>query len=116
MSGRMETTKAGERSLPQTVMALLRHYLGGRRNLMILAVAVLGIGAYFNWGWLVAAGVAPLLLALAPCAAMCALGLCMMPGKSNATGSKPGDPNAAATPSEPVSSVKADDRGSNTGA
>ncbi len=110
MSETMETTKAGEPSLPQTGVALLRHYLGGRRRLTILAMAVLGVGAYFNWPWLVAAGMAPLLLALAPCAAMCALGLCMMPEKSNATGSKAGDLNAAVKPSEPVSSVKADDR------
>ena len=134
MSGTMETTKAAERSLPQIVMALLRHYLGRRRNQMILAAALVGIGAYFNWGWFVAAGIAPLLLAIAPCAAMCALGLCMKPSKSNATNSTPGDPstvaqlrarlgystdatesdagdpNSAPRSIDPVSSVKADDR------
>jgi len=134
MSGTTETTRAAERSLPQIVMALLRYYLGRRRNQIILAAALLGIGAYFNWGWFVAAGIAPLLLAIAPCAVMCALGLCMMPGKSNATNSKPGelsaveqqrarlgystdsaeseaaDPNTAATPIDSISSVKADDK------
>jgi membrane protein DedA with SNARE-associated domain len=35
----------------------------------------LGAGLALNWSWPVAAGVAPLLVALAPCAAMCALGL-----------------------------------------
>jgi hypothetical protein len=55
---------------------LLRYSLGGRRGLIVLTVATLGAGAYFNWDWLVAAGIAPLLLALAPCIAMCALGLC----------------------------------------
>jgi hypothetical protein len=57
-----------------------RPYLGGRRGLIFLAVAVLGFGAALNWGWLVAIGVAPILLALAPCAAMCAFGLCAMKG------------------------------------
>ena len=33
-----------------------------------------------NWGWLVAVGAAPLILSLAPCIAMCGLGLCMMSG------------------------------------
>jgi hypothetical protein len=46
-----------------------------------------GLGLALNWSWLVAIGVAPLLVALAPCAAMCALGLCMsrMGGKSCST-------------------------------
>jgi hypothetical protein len=62
----------------------VRPYLGGRRGVILLAVAALGAGAALNWGWLVAIGVAPILLSLAPCAAMCALGLCMskMGGKS----------------------------------
>jgi hypothetical protein len=43
-----------------------------------LAVVV-GLAAIaLNWGWLVAMGIAPLLLAFAPCAAMCAFGLCAM--------------------------------------
>jgi hypothetical protein len=39
---------------------------------------------YLSWSWLAALGIAPLLIALAPCAAMCALGLCAskMGGKS----------------------------------
>lgn len=53
---------------------------GGRRTwLAVAAVALVG-GVVLNWSWLVAAGIAPLLLAFAPCAAMCALGLCMKPG------------------------------------
>jgi len=50
---------------------------GGRRTWLALAGIALVGGAALNWSWLVAVGVAPLLLALAPCAAMCALGLCM---------------------------------------
>lgn len=76
MSGTVETTKAGEPSLAVTVMKLARHYLGGRRGLIVLGVLAVGAALVLNWGWLVAVGVAPLLLALAPCAAMCALGLC----------------------------------------
>ena len=42
------------------------------------AILVLGlVGLALNWSWLVAAGIAPLILGLAPCVAMCALGLCM---------------------------------------
>ena len=72
-----ETKDAKQLSLSQNAWALLRHYLSNRKALLVLAVAVVGAGLAFNWSWLVAAGIAPILLALAPCAAMCALGLCM---------------------------------------
>lgn len=90
MNASTEAKKAQEISLTQTVLGLFRHYLGGRRGLLVLAVAAVGMGLYFSWGWLAAVGLAPLLLALAPCAAMCALGLCMNRGggKSCSTDSK----------------------------
>ena len=77
MSTSAESTKANETPLSSDVIAYVRHNFGGRRGLIILAVIALGAGAFSNWGWLVAAGIAPLLLALAPCALMCAAGLCM---------------------------------------
>lgn len=55
---------------------LVRSHLGGRRGFIILTMAVLAVGLAFSWSWLVAIGIAPLLVALAPCAVMCALGLC----------------------------------------
>ena len=100
----------GERSLSlsQIAAGLFRRYLGGRRGLILLAVVVLATGAFLNWGWLVAAGIAPLLIAFAPCAAMCALGLCMskMGGKSCSPKSNASDQNAETTPSS-EQSVKA---------
>lgn len=81
------TTSAAETSLGQDILALLKHWLRGRRGLIVLAVAVLAAGTYFGWGWLVAAGIAPILLALAPCAAMCALGLCMSRGSGTSCSS-----------------------------
>ena len=99
-----ETTKAGEPSLTRATINLVRyyvgHYLGGRRGLILLTVAALGVGLVLNWSWLVAVGIAPLLLALAPCAAMCALGLCInkMGGKSCSTQSHPGAQGVAGTP------------------
>jgi hypothetical protein len=57
-----------------------RLILGSRRFwLVLMAVAVVAAAA-FNWSWLVAVGVAPLLLTLLPCAAMCALHLCTSKG------------------------------------
>jgi hypothetical protein len=46
--------------------------------LLALGSAVLIGGAALNWSWLVAVGLAPILLALAPCAMMCAVGLCAL--------------------------------------
>lgn len=64
----------------------------GRRGWLLVAFAVIAAGAAFNWGWLVAIGVAPLIVAFAPCALMCAAGVCMMGGsKSCASKSAPAD-------------------------
>ena len=41
------------------------------------ALLALTLALYAGWGWLTATGAAGVLLALAPCLAMCALGLCM---------------------------------------
>ncbi|MGH8705637.1 MAG: hypothetical protein ACREUO_09510 [Burkholderiales bacterium] len=54
--------------------------LGGRvsqgTTLTVLAVAGVGAGLMLGWDSLVAAGLSGLVLAVLPCAAMCALGLC----------------------------------------
>jgi hypothetical protein len=51
----------------------------GRDRLVLgaTALAAITIIAAWQWSWLVAIGAVPLLLSVAPCAAMCALGLCM---------------------------------------
>ncbi len=61
-----------------------RQLFGNRFGILAVAAIVLGLGAYSSWGWLVAAGIAPLLLSVAPCVAMCALGMCTMGMKSKA--------------------------------
>ena len=71
-----------QNSLASDVLSAARYYLGTRFGLLAIAALALGLGAYSSWGWLVAVGIAPLLLIFAPCAAMCALGLCSMGGKS----------------------------------
>ncbi len=111
MSALTETTKAGEPSLAKATIDLARYYLGGRRGLILLTVTALGAGLFLNWGWLVAAGIAPLLLTLAPCAAMCALGLCMnkMGGKSCSTQSGPVDQSAGTNASSTATAGKTRD-------
>jgi len=100
MNTSTETTKAGEPSLAKATIDLVRYYLRGRRGLILLSVAALGSAMALNWGWLIAVGIAPLLLALAPCAAMCALGLCMhkIGNQSGRTQANPGAQAGAGTP------------------
>ena len=54
--------------------------LGGRvsQGMTLAALAVAGVGAGLTLGWdsLVAAGLSGLVLAVLPCAVMCALGVC----------------------------------------
>jgi hypothetical protein len=70
-----ELAGATKPSLAQEWLRGLHYWLRGWRGL-ILFVAVIGLAIGLSWSWLVAVGIAPLLLAFAPCAAMCALGLC----------------------------------------
>ena len=48
-----------------------------RRGLILAGLGVVLAGLALGWNWLSAIGLAPLILSLAPCAAMCALGICM---------------------------------------
>lgn len=70
-------------NLPRADRTGLRRLPLGRRELILAAAALIGAGMALNWGWLSAVGAAPLILALAPCAAMCAVGLCMKGGSKS---------------------------------
>jgi hypothetical protein len=54
----------------------VRRRVGGRRSLWLVAGLALAAGLALKWDWLVAAGVAPVIVSLLPCVAMCALGFC----------------------------------------
>lgn len=57
--------------------------------LVASAALVIGAGLYLNWPAVAALGIAPLIVALAPCAIMCALGFCAMPGSKSKTDGTP---------------------------
>jgi hypothetical protein len=76
------TTEAAE--APSALAVIVRDRLrtvgarlGAGRIAIAFGLAVAAAGIALSWGWLTAIGVAPVLVAAAPCAAMCALGLCM---------------------------------------
>lgn len=68
----------------RAVTALPASRLRGRHRLIALATISGVAGAWLGWPSLVAAGIAPLLIAVLPCLVMCALGLCVMKGARGA--------------------------------
>lgn len=82
-------------SLPVITRPFSIGHIGGNRLMIgVAALAVVAAAAAWQWSWLVAIGIAPLLLSVAPCAAMCGLGLCMhrMGGRACNTASPDGKP------------------------
>lgn len=68
-----------EPSLGRDVLYATRYYLRNRWTLVALASLAVILGLYFGgWGWLVAAGLAPIILSTLPCLIMCGFGVCMM--------------------------------------
>jgi hypothetical protein len=61
-----------------------------KRPLLLVTAAtlIIGAGLYLNWPAIVTLGLAPLILTFAPCALMCAFGLCAMSGSKNRTEGK----------------------------
>ena len=68
---------------------VLKGALGQPVYLVAVAALIIGSGLYLNWATMVALGFAPLILTLAPCALMCAFGLCGMAGRKNKDDGKP---------------------------
>ena len=56
---------------------------------VVIVAVVTGLGLYLNWPTVVALGLAPLIITFAPCALMCALGLCGMSASKNTANGKP---------------------------
>jgi hypothetical protein len=82
----------------------IRVWVRSPRGLIIIGIAVIVGGLALNWNWLTALGFAPLILSVAPCAVMCALGMCMMGGGKKFPSVKQPDDAAPQASSAPVSS------------
>lgn len=70
--------KQAETSFSSDLFRAVRYYLRGRRGWLVLGGIAVAAGLAFNWGWLVTAGIAPILISVLPCVAMCAVGVCCM--------------------------------------
>ncbi len=73
-----QPTNTENSSLTRDVLAAVRYYLGGWRTRLVLTIVVAAAGLALNWNWLVAIGLAPILLSTLPCLVMCAFGVCTM--------------------------------------
>ena len=102
------TAAAGAPAAPlrDRLAAILRD----RRALLLLGTVPVAAGLAWQWSWLTTIGVVPFVLSVAPCAAMCALGLCMAgKGARSCPTRQAGDDSPAAStqavvsqPDEPV--------------
>lgn len=88
------STRSSPDSKIQDVLAAARRHIGSRWGLLVLAGLALALGLTLKWNWLVAAGIAPVLVSLLPCAAMCALGFCMHKAVGTSTAPEPPSPGA----------------------
>lgn len=90
-----------QKSLLRELLQAGRYYLSDRRVWIVLAIVAITSGVALNWGWLVAAGIAPILLLLLPCAIMCALPFCMKRSSEAGCGKREG-PSQTGGPPPPI--------------
>ena len=100
-------TASAKVPLSRLGLNLVRYYLANRWALLVLGAGVLLTGIALNWSWLVAAGIAPILLSTLPCLVMCALGVCML-CRSSEKQTAARDAADAATSSAPLAIAKMD--------
>lgn len=72
------TAQRQDSSLTRDLLYAARYYLWRPRVLLTLATIAIVAGLALNWNWLVAAGLAPILISTLPCLVMCAFGVCAM--------------------------------------
>jgi hypothetical protein len=99
----MQNIESTKRTIPNW-RELGAAWLRSPRALIITGIVVVAAGMALGWRWLSAVGIAPVILSLAPCAAMCALGACAMM-KGAASCASP-NPNKTADPSGPASAPR----------
>ena len=95
-----ESTRPGGKSYFNSKMPDLFAFRLGTRGLILLLIAAVGTGVVFDWKWLVAVGIAPIILSVLPCAAMCAIGVCSMGGQNSSCSKKQDAPGSNQVPQD----------------
>lgn len=102
-----QPTTTAEGSLGRDVLYAARYYLANRWTLVAAAALAIVIGLSFGgWGWLVAAGLVPILLAVLPCLIMCGIGVCQMCRSDKTQSTASHDGGEAATSSAALGAAK----------
>src|SRR6266851_4071473 len=97
-----QSTTTTESSLGRDVLNSAKYYLGNRWALLVFgSLAVIAGLSFGGWAWLVAAGLAPIILSVLPCLVMCGLGLCLA-CRSGTTQSTSASPDAANSTTPPT--------------
>jgi hypothetical protein len=91
-------TQQPDTALTRDLLYAARYYLGRPRTLLIVATIAIVAGLVLNWNWLVAVGLAPILLSTLPCLIMCAFGVCMMCRSAKEQSASLRDTTPASTP------------------
>lgn len=65
-------------SAPISALSVARNYLRWPRVLLLIGLVAAGLAIGVNWTWLVAIGIASVLLSTLPCLVVCGLGVCVM--------------------------------------
>lgn len=103
------TTATAEPSLGRDVLSAARYYLGNRWVLLALgSLAVIAGLSFGGWGWLVAAGLAPVILSTLPCLVMCGFGVCMACRSNKAQSTTSSDAAATTTSSTALGMAEID--------
>src|SRR5258708_1096620 len=95
------STKSADGSFADDLLHLARYYLVSRAAFVVLAIVAALAGVALNWGWLVAAGIAPVLLTGLPWLGMGGLGLCMTKMVGGSCAPKSAQSAPAAEPVQP---------------
>lgn len=77
----------------QAAQNLLRSLCRNRLALAVAGIAIAVAGTALGWDWLSAIGAAPIILSVAPCLVMCALGMCMMRMRNRSRSTSPVPPS-----------------------
>ena len=86
MENQYQDTNSGTTGTTSLFIRVLKGALGQPIYLVAVAALLIGSGLYLNWATMVALGFAPFILIMAPCALMCAFGLCGMAGSKKKDG------------------------------
>ena len=97
--------EAAQSDSAATTVQRIRSWALSPQGLTITGIAAVVVGFTLSWSWVVALGLAPLILALGPCLVMCALGLCMNMRNNADTLSENTNSGAEARPQSAPSSV-----------